>query len=386
MSSGGSVKRHGRTWRFVVDLPSPDGQRRQALRRGFPTKAAAQDAMRNLLNEVEHGTAVDPSRVTVAGYLTDVWLPALEGRNLRPTTIDAYRRTVTRHLVPVLGARQLQRLDAAAVERLLAHLAQSGLSPKTRRNVVGVLSKALADALRWRLVGRNPVAAVELPRADRPAVRAWTAEQMARFLAHTRDDRLSPLWRFLVVSGCRRGEALGLRWADVDLEAGVATITNQRTIAGGRVVEGAPKTTAGARTVALDPDTIAALRAWRRVQREEHLVLGIRPEHGLVFTGPDAIGWWPQTITARFRGIADELGLPRIGIHGLRHSAATWLIAEGVSPKVVAQRLGHANVSITLGLYSHVLPAHDRAAAQALAQALAAADARVRDQSVISDA
>lgn len=382
--SAGSVRKskNGRTWLFVVDVPSPDGRRRQVFRRGFATKRDALEAMRRFLSELEHGTAVDPSRLTVGMYLTKQWLPALDGRNLRATTIDSYRRNVDHHLVPHLGALRLQTLDPSAVERLLGELARQGLSPKTRRNVIGVLSKALNDAVRWRLIGRNVATGVELPRAERQPARAWTAEQLVGFLDHVAHDRLAPLWRFVAVTGCRRGEVLGLRWGDVDLDAAVATIVNQRTIAGGSVVEGSPKTAAGARTVALDPDTIVMLRGWRRAQREELLALGIRPQHDLVFTGPDGGGWWPQTITSRFRDIADELGFARIGLHGLRHSAATWLIAEGVSPKVVAQRLGHANVSVTLGLYSHVMPAHDRAAAEAFARALAPN----REHSVSKDA
>jgi integrase len=149
-------------------------------------------------------------------------------------------------------------------------------------------------------------------------------------------------------------------------------VGNQRTLAGSQIFEGSPKTKAGARTVALDADTVAAIKAWRAQQSSERLVIGAGwPDSGLVFTNPDGGGLWPQRVTARFRTIADELDLPPIGVHGLRHSAATWMIGAGVSPKLVQQRLGHADVSITLGLYSHVMPGHDRDAAEALAKAVA---------------
>jgi integrase len=165
-------------------------------------------------------------------------------------------------------------------------------------------------------------------------------------------DSLRALWRFYAVTGCRRGEGLGLRWRDLDLDRGIATIVNQRAIAGGSVVEGAPKTAAGARTVSLDDDTVDLLRAHRVEQRAEFMKLGIRPDHDLVFTGPTGADVWPQRATARFRELCDELGLPRIGVHGLRHTVATWMISHGMDAKLVAQHLGHAHVSVTLGLYT----------------------------------
>jgi integrase len=371
------------TWYFVEDVPSPNGKRRQLKRRGFPTKKAAEQARRELLASAEHGTLIDLSRLTVGEYLTARWLPSLDDRNLRATTLaNGYRPIVKHHLVPHLGTLRLQALDTAAIEQMLAELARVGRSAKTRRNVHGVLSKSLADALRWRLVQRNVATDVELPRRPPPAPRAWNAEQVDRFLERAEEEPLAALWRFVVVTGTRRGEVLGLRWSDLDLELGVATITNQRAIAGGSVVQGAPKTAAGARTVALDAATVEALRTHRVAQRAEFMRLGVRPDHDLVFTGREAKGIWPQRITARFRDLSDELGLPRIGVHGLRHSAATWMISHGLDAKVVAQRLGHAHVSITLGLYTHVLPAHDRAAVDAFASALSTSRARRRDQSV----
>jgi integrase len=194
---------------------------------------------------------------------------------------------------------------------------------------------------------------------------------LQRFLDASASERLGPLWRFIASTGCRRGETLGLMWDDVDLDAGTATITRQRAIAGGTVVESAPKTKAGARAVALDAGTVVARRAWRATQNSERLAMGVGwPAANVVFTHPDGTGLWPQMVTARFRRLAGDLGLPAIGVHGLRHSAATWMIAAGVNPRVVQQRLGHAHVAVTLALYTHVLPGHDREAADALGRAL----------------
>jgi len=155
-------------------------------------------------------------------------------------------------------------------------------------------------------------------------------------------------------------------------------------MAAGHVVEGPVKTSAGARTVSLDPATVAALKDWRRAQLAEFVRPGARPAGGYVFTGEGGLPLWPQWITGRFRDLCDAAGLPRIGPHGLRHTAASWLIGAGVSPKLVAQRMGHASSSITLGLYSHVRPGHDRAAADVFAAALSSQSQGQCDQDVTS--
>ncbi len=372
--TAGSIKRDQSrgTWFFVVDLPTAEGGRRQVRRRGFATKKAAQDGLDALRGKAATGGFVESSKLTVGQYLLETWLPSLES-TVRPTTRGTYGILTRRHLVPSLGTVQLQKLERAHVRQWVDRLS-STMSAKSVKNVHGVLSKALADAVEMELVTRNVAHKIALPRVERPAPRAWTAEQLAVFLGAVAGDRLAPLWRFLATSACRRGESLGLHWVDVDLGAGTATITHQRTVAAGRLVEGAPKTRSGARTVALDDETVAALRAWKRQQSAERLLMGAGwRDSGLVFTNPDGGGLWPETVTRKFGAIVAELGLPPIGVHGLRHTAATWMIGSGVSPKLVQQRLGHANVAITLGLYSHVLPGHDREAAEGLSAALARA-------------
>jgi integrase len=326
--------------------------------------------MGQMLGEVAVGQYVDPTRLTVDEYLTNQWLPLLASR-VRPTTEDTYRRLVKAHIIPALGNVRLQKLDRATVAAWLGDLTRKKLSPKSVRNVHGILAKALNDAVDLELVSRNVATRSKLPAARPSKPKAWTADELTAFLNATRDDRLQPLWRFLAMTGCRRGEALGLRWSDVDLAHGRVTVTHQRTIAGGRVVEGSPKTAAGARTIALDAVSVSTLKTWRTQQVQERLMMGSGwPETDLVFTNPDGGGLWPQRVTRQFGETTDRLGLPPVGVHGLRHTAATYLISSGVNPKVVQQRLGHAQVSVTLGLYTHVLPAHDEDAAAVLASAV----------------
>ena len=237
---------------------------------------------------------------------------------------------------------------------------------------------------RLGLVRTNAAADVELPQVRRGDLRAWDTDQISRFLHHVESDRLGPLWRFLIATGVRRGESLGLRWSDVDLDAATVMIRRQRVVVGGHVVEGAPKTKAGQRTIAVDAATAATLRSWRSTQAAERLVMGAGwgNDVGLVFTQPDGTSLYPQTITASFKRISLDLGLPTIGVHGLRHSSATMMLSSGLSPKVVSQRLGHSTVAITLDTYSHVLPAHDQAAADFIGRSLDEASQTLRRDSV----
>jgi integrase len=359
-----------RTWFFAVRAVADSGTVRQVRRRGFATKGLAKRAERDFLHEVDSGGFVMSDRSTVGEYLIEVWLPALEAnvRNRKPTTIDTYRRLTRAHLIVHLGRHELRKLTAAHVETMLGAVA---VSAKSRRNIVGVLSTALEDARRWGYVTKNVAHGVELPRLDPLPPKAWAMVELARFMAAAQSERLAPVWQFAAMTGVRRGEALGLRWREVDLDAGVATITHTRTIAGGSVVEGTTKSAAGARTIALDADLVAMLRALKLAQATELLGLGLRPgADGYVFTNEEGGPYWPQRVTARFRELTDELGLPRIGVHGLRHTSVTWAIASGQNPKAVAARHGHASSSFTIARYSHVMPGHDRAAAEAFASAL----------------
>jgi integrase len=220
--------------------------------------------------------------------------------------------------VPHLGAVRLQVIDPAMVTQFLGVMLAEGRSPKYVRNVHGVLRKALADARRLGLVRTNAAADVELPTVRRGEMRAWDGEQLGRFLRHVESDRLGPLWRFLIATGVRRGEALGVRWSDIDLDAAMVSLRRSRVVAGGRVVEGPTKTKAGERSIALDAATVSVLRSWKSAQAAERLVMGAGwgNDVGLVFTQPDGTPLYLQTITAAFKRIAIELGIPTIGVHG----------------------------------------------------------------------
>jgi len=243
-----------------------------------------------------------------------------------------------------------------------------GLDRRTVNYIHTILHRALKDAVRWNRLARNPADAADPPRggAKSDGVHAWDASTIRSFLETSREsnDRLHALWVLLATTGMRRGEALGVRWSDVDLDAGrlrvVQTITQVRS----KVEVGEPKTAKGRRSISLDDGTVAVLRAHRKRMLEERLLVGPDfNDKGLVFHYPDGSCLRPDAVSAQFLRRVERQGLQRLTFHGLRHTRATLALEQGIHPRVVQERLGHSTIAITLGIYSHVAPTlHDEAA------------------------
>jgi integrase len=364
----GSVRQRGTTWTVVFDEPRADGRRRQRSKGGFRTRKDAERYLREQLVSLDAGTYMAPRKLTVATYLAEHWLPAMQVRGLRPSTLTRYEDHVRCAITPALGGLPLQRLMPTHLNKLYGDLRAAGRAPKTIRNIHGVLSKALADAERWGLVGRNAARLADVPAVARPRLRVWSPEQTRAFLATVADDRLFAAWLLAATTGMRRGELLGLRWEDIDLDAGVVRVAQARVRAGNQVVAGEPKTARGRRTIALDPATVAALRQHRKRQSEERLAAGPHyADSGLAFTMPGGTPIHPNRFSLWFRRHARAAGLPPIRLHDMRHSYATAGLAAGVPPKVMSERLGHATVAFTLDTYTSALPAMDKSAADVVA-------------------
>ncbi len=322
---------------------------------------------------VEERAHVASSRLTLRDYLTKEWLPAIE-HTIRPTTCRSYVAHVECHILPALGSVQPQKLCPAQINALYAKLGRSGkrngqgLTALSVRHVHAVLHRALKDAVRWGRLARNPVDLADPPRAAARGheLRTWSAEQLAAFLDSHHDDRLYALWHTLAMTGLRRGEALGLRWQDVDLEAGRLSVRRALVPSGREVVVSEPKTARGRRVVALDPGTVAVLKGQAARQLQEQQDAGWT-ETGLVFTNEDGAALHPEVVSRFFRGAVKETMMPDIRLHDLRHTHATLALRAGIHPKVVSERLGHATVSITLDTYSHAIPAMQEEAAVKIA-------------------
>ena len=202
----------------------------------------------------------------------------------------------------------------------------------------------------------------------------WNADQLRRFLEHVQGDRLHAAYRLVASTGLRRGEALGVRWKDVDLARSRLAVTQTLTHVSGELRFGPPKTAKGRRLVPLDPATVEALTEHKLAQEEERRALGIDGEPELVFTEPGGSPVSPPAFTDAFRSRAKVAGLPRIRLHDLRHTWATLALQSGVHPKVVSEILGHSSVAITLDRYSHSVPTLNETAVSVVASLFTASE------------
>jgi integrase len=306
---------------------------------------------------------VDVSRQPLAGWLRD-WLTEVQG-DVKPTTWESYRWGVDK-IAPVIGDRRLRDLKPAHVARVKVNLAETGLSATSVAYALKVLSMALGVAVARKQLAENVALAVKRPKV-KPRVRYWTGEQLRGFLDSVRGDRLYPLWLLAVTTGARRGEVLGLSWDNINLDTGELTINESVVLVGYATHESSPKNGEG-RTISLDPVTVAALRDSRKLQMAERLRWGAAyTENGRVFTEEDGSPIHPDKLSKMFLAHARRAGLPELSLHGLRHTHATLALRAGVNPRVVQERLGHQDVKITLGIYSHVLGGLDEEAARKVA-------------------
>ncbi len=373
----GRVFKRGQTWSYIVDLPpAPDGRRRQRQKGGFKTRKEAEAALAVLLTDVQKGTVLEPTRQRLGDYLED-WLTAV-GPSLRPTTLESYEQAMRNWIVPRIGGMRLQAVTPQVLQRLYADWSATGrkngegLSPRSVKLAHTVLHLALGQAAAWRLIPANPAAVkLHLPRQVRKEITAWTAQEARQFLEATRDDRLRAIWVLMLATGLRRGEALGLRWDAMDLDAGRLSVVSTLTVAKGKAFLAEPKTSGSRRVVGLERHVVTALLKHRKAQAAERLAAGPSwQDSGLVFTTP--LGGWihPQNLRRSFEAGIARAGVRRIRIHDLRHTAATLALGGGAHPKLVQEMLGHADISITLDIYSHTTEEMHRDAAERIGRLL----------------
>jgi integrase len=371
----GSITKRGDSWTAVVDLPvDPTTGKRRQKRVTARTKKDVEARAAELIEKSRTGF-VDAGKVTVREFF-EHWLETT-APTLRPVTQRRYRDLARLHIVGVIGNTPLSKLTAADVQRLYAdRLAR--LSPTTVRYIHAVLHHALDDAVKWGLLFRNVSDAVDPPKKARNEMRIWSAEQVGCVLRAAVDDPLEALWRLAIYTGMRRGELLALKWADLDLDAGALFV--QRSLSRGhtsRLEEGEPKSQSGRRRIALSPSVVESLKR-RRVRQLEHrlAVDEIYEDRGYVFANDTGGYLHTNTLYRRFHDLITRADVPVIRFHDLRHTSATLLLAEGVHGKIVQERLGHANIAMTLDLYSHVTSDMQRHAADALEAKIASAEQR----------
>jgi integrase len=342
-------------WVARVDLGfGSDGKRRRKEIR-CKTKAEALQRLEQARRQLADGLPLTPERLTVQQYLTD-WLEHSVKGKVRGRTYEAYEQVIRVHLVPALGRTPLSKLTPADVQAYLNTKATTGLSTGSVAYQRAVLRSALNRAVRWGLVSRNVAALADPPRVRRPQVQPLNLDQARAFLDAVRGNRLEALYTVALAVGLRQGEALGLRWSDVDLEAGTLTVrtTLQRISGTLQLVE--PKTSRSGRTIFLPAFAAAALKEHRRRQIAERLQAGpLWEEHGLVFATLAGRPLAKGSLTRDWTRIRKRAELPlTFRFHGLRHSCASLMHAQGADARTIMETLGHTQIATTMNIYTHV--------------------------------
>lgn len=358
----GHVERKGKRYYVVIEADrDPDGKRKRQWHSGYKTKRDAERALIEMLSRLERNEYVSPSQLTVERFLLDEWLPTRRDR-VRASTLSLYTMNVEKYVAPRLGSKLLQQLSPADLNIFYTSLREGGtrgrpLSPSSVRNVHATLHRALAGAQRWGHVTRNVASLADPPRVARTHMLTWSAEELRSFLDHARDERLYAGYVLLATTGMRRGEALGLRWRSVDLDRARVSVSTSLVVVDAGVVFQEPKTASGRRTVPIPAETVAALKAHRKTQLAEKMLLGPGySDDDLVFCREDGTRLHPTMFSRRFDQLAHSAELRRIRLHDLRHTFATLALQAAVPVKIVSEILGHASVTVTYDTYSHVIP------------------------------
>ena len=348
---GSLYQRADGTWCATISV-GYDSQGKRKRRTIFgESKQDVQNKLAKLANEVAHQRDIEPQRIKLGEYL-DRWLKDAAKSRVRETTFANYERVVKNYIKPHLGGVPLAKLTAFQIHGMYSTLDQAGKSAETIRLTHAVLHRALKQAVRWRLIPFNMAADVDRPRSSKTDIAPLNAEQVSTLLKNAKGDRLEALYVLAVTAGMRLGELLGLQWADVDLKGRAIMVQHALQELNGTLKLAEPKTARGRRRIDIPQVAVAALIQHKARLLKEGLA-------GVSWVFPNLSGgpWRRSHLHFKeYKPLLKRAGLPAIRFHDLRHTSATLLLSQGVHPKVVQERLGHSQISVTLDTYSHVLP------------------------------
>lgn len=358
-------------WRTAITVGYDEDGRQIRRWISGKTQAEVKAALQQLQADLQTGNMAGRTDLTVEAFYQE-WLRTKESKGVKPNTLRSYSDTGRLYILPYLGAKKLSRLEPLDVERLLIELRKAGKSPAILRYTLRILKSILNDAVAWNKVPRNVAARIRPPQSETPEMQVWTAEEVATFLRHARSHRLYAAFYLAVFTGMRRGEILGLQWEDIDWERSCLRVrwnltevrkpgivgkhhAGKATVASVESVLQTPKTKKSCREIFLSPGTLDLLRRHQQQQQDERTRTGqIWQDSGYVFASETGGKTEPRTLYGWYRQIEQEAGLPHIRFHDLRHTSASLMAQQGISPKVVSDRLGHSNVAFTQHVYTHL--------------------------------
>jgi len=339
------------------------------------TKGEVQEKLGRLSTSKLDGTLCEPNKMTTGEFLAR-WLADVVKPTKRVTTATTYAGVIKKQILPRIGGIPLTKLTPMHIQNLYRLLSETARSESTsrRRQVHNLLHGALDQAVKWQMVPRNVCDAVERPRHVQAEMQVLSSEQASALLAAAEGDRSEALFTMALTTGMRLGELLALQWRDVDWEGRAVAVRYTLNDCKGVFVLGEPKSKSSKRRVSLDTLAVEALG-----RHQKHQMVEGFGRSEFVFCNTAGMPWRRANLHKNaFKPLLKRAGLPDIRFHDLRHTAATLMLTGGVHPKIVQQRLGHANISMTLDLYSHVMPGMDAAAADVVGGILRAGQAKLK--------
>lgn len=343
---------------WLVRIESRKNNKRKSYSKQIRgTKRDAEKFLTKWLREIDSGTFVEPSALTVNDYF-DRWLETAARPRVSQRTVDGYAGLLKRYVCPSIGEKRLEALQPLDIQTIYGEMQKRGLSARIVRHTHSALHNALKQAVKWNILQRNPAEFVELPKIPHKERRVLTAAEAVAFLQSANEMTHGLIFEFALLSGMRPEEYLALQWKDLDSEKSTAQVCRALVRHGGKWSFEETKTARSRRTVYLPQQLFVKLKAHKRRQAEQRLKAGsLWQNFDLVFSSETGTPHSIPNLTYRyFRPILEKAGLPQIRLYDLRHSHATLLLLADENPKIVAERLGHSTIVLTLDTYSHVLP------------------------------
>jgi len=371
--AGQIKKRNENTWLVRIFLGrDANGKRRYFNKTIHGTKKDAQKYLTAKMREKDLGVFIEPASIALNEYL-DKWLLESAKPRLREATFENYRYLTSLYIRERLGSRKLSDIKPFDVQKLYNQLTEKSLSARTVRYVHAILTSAFSQAVKWQMLIVNPCNVVDLPRQQKKEMKAFSPEQAQHFLEAAKDDKHGLIFAFALASGMRPEEYLALQWKDISFEKNTATV--QRTLIwrkGGGWYFSEPKTAKSRRTLPMPESLFVKLKSHKIRQAEQMLKLGQSYErNNFVFATDEGKPLCLRNLRKRnFAKILEQADLKGFRLYDLRHSTATLLLSEGINPKIVSERLGHASIVLTLDTYSHVLPDMQKEATSKLGKML----------------
>jgi len=374
-NEGSIYKRANGSWTGQVSV-GHDLETGKRKRKSFygQTRKEVADKIAKVLQELQNGSYIEPTAITLGEWLTK-WLVNYKKGQLKPLTYESYENLIQSHIEPGLGKIPLAKLQAHTLQSFYnAKLAngrkdgKGGLSTRTVRYFHAIIREALEQATKEGLLSRNIADATNPPVIKNKPMHPLTESELLIFLESIKEDRLYAAYVVAAFTGLRRGELLGLCWDCVDLESGSITVKRSLIpLSSGLYLQESTKSKGGNRNIALTDDTLRELKAHKRRQAQDKLLMGKDYQNfNLCFCKEDGTYITPDTFTSDFKKRLAKAGLPQIRLHDLRHGHATLLLQRGIPAKLVQERLGHSSIQMTLDLYSHVTPEMSKAASESL--------------------